>query len=66
MDRLTRRERQVLAGLRAGLGDKGIAERLGISEHTARNHVRSIMTKLRAGSRAEAVWLSRSVVAVLP
>jgi two-component system, NarL family, response regulator YdfI len=52
---LTRREREVLQMLAAGLGNKEIAARLGISEHTVKFHVTSILGKLGAGSRTEAV-----------
>jgi NarL family two-component system response regulator YdfI len=38
-----------------GLGNKTIAYRLGISEHTAKFHVGSILRKLDAASRTEAV-----------
>jgi DNA-binding NarL/FixJ family response regulator len=52
---LTARERQVLRMLGAGLGNKEIASRLKISEHTAKFHVASILGKLGASSRTEAV-----------
>ena len=52
---LTTRERQVLQMLAAGLGNKEIAARLKISEHTAKFHVASILGKLSASSRTEAV-----------
>ena len=52
---LTARERQVLQMLAAGLGNKEIAARLKISEHTAKFHVASILGKLNASSRTEAV-----------
>jgi DNA-binding NarL/FixJ family response regulator len=52
---LTAREREVLALLAEGLGNKGIASQLGISEHTAKFHVNSILGKLGASSRAEAI-----------
>ena len=54
---LTRREREVLQMLASGLGNKQIAVRLNISEHTAKFHVASILGKLGAGSRTEAVAL---------
>lgn len=54
-DRLTERELQVLQLLALGLPNKTIAVELGISEHTAKFHVGSIMTKLGAASRTEAV-----------
>jgi two-component system, NarL family, response regulator YdfI len=54
---LTAREIEVLGMLAEGLGNKIIAARLGISSHTAKFHVASIMTKLGAGSRTEAVTI---------
>jgi DNA-binding NarL/FixJ family response regulator len=55
---LTPREREVLALLAEGIGNKAIAARLGISEHTAKFHVNAILAKLGAGSRAEAIVLA--------
>jgi len=52
---LTPRERQVLDMMAEGLGNKEIAWRLQISEHTAKFHVSSILAKLGASSRTEAV-----------
>lgn len=52
---LTPRESQVLRMLADGLGNKEIAARLGISDHTAKFHVTQILGKLGAGSRTEAV-----------
>lgn len=54
---LTPREIQVLAMLAEGHGNKTIAWKLGISEHTAKFHVASILSKLDAGTRTEAVTL---------
>jgi DNA-binding NarL/FixJ family response regulator len=54
---LTTREREVLRLLAAGLGNKEIAAKLSISEHTAKFHVASILGKLGAASRTEAVAL---------
>lgn len=54
---LTRRELEVLQMLAGGLSNKEIAARLNISEHTAKFHVASILGKLGAGSRTEAVAL---------
>jgi NarL family two-component system response regulator YdfI len=53
--RLTPRERDVLRLLAAGTGNKSIARKLRISEHTVKFHVASILAKLNAGSRTEAV-----------
>ena len=52
---LTPREFEVLRMLADGLGNKEIANRLGISEHTSKFHVAQILAKLGAGSRTEAV-----------
>jgi NarL family two-component system response regulator YdfI len=54
---LTPRESEVLQMLATGLGNKEIAARLAISEHTVKFHVASILGKLGAGSRTEAVSL---------
>jgi DNA-binding NarL/FixJ family response regulator len=54
---LTPREVEVLRMLAEGLGNKEIATRLAISEHTVKFHVTSIFTKLNASSRTEAVTL---------
>jgi DNA-binding NarL/FixJ family response regulator len=54
---LTAREIEVLQLLAAGLGNKEIASRLAISDHTAKFHVAAIMGKLGASSRTEAVTL---------
>lgn len=55
LEPLTPREMQVLEMLAQGLSNKEIAARLGISDHTAKFHVNSILAKLRAGTRTEAV-----------
>ena len=52
---LTPRETQVLEMLAEGLSNKEIAARLGISDHTAKFHVNSILSKLHASTRTEAV-----------
>jgi two-component system, NarL family, response regulator YdfI len=52
---LTNREREVLQMLATGLGNKEIAARLVISDHTAKFHVASILGKLGASTRTEAV-----------
>ncbi len=55
---LTSREKEVLTVLAEGGSNKEIASRLSISEHTAKFHVASIMSKLGAASRTEAVTLA--------
>ncbi|MDZ8024600.1 MAG: response regulator transcription factor [Nostoc sp. SerVER01] len=52
---LTPREMEVLGMLGYGLGNKAIAKRLQISEHTVKFHVSSIFQKLGVSTRTEAV-----------
>lgn len=52
---LTRRESEVLQMLAGGLANKEIAGRLSISDHTVKFHVASILGKLGASTRTEAV-----------
>jgi two-component system, NarL family, response regulator YdfI len=54
---LTAREIEVLRLVAEGLANKEVAARLGVSEHTVKFHVASIMGKLGAASRTEAVML---------
>ncbi|HXI33736.1 MAG TPA: LuxR C-terminal-related transcriptional regulator [Gemmatimonadales bacterium] len=52
---LTQRETEVLRLMAQGLGNKGIAAALGISAHTAKYHVASVLAKFDAHTRTEAV-----------
>jgi DNA-binding NarL/FixJ family response regulator len=52
---LTAREREVLSQLGQGTVSADIAVKLGITKDTFRTHVRSILSKLNANSRAEAL-----------
>lgn len=52
---LTNREREILALLADGLGNKQIAARLGISTNTVKTHLELLFERLGASSRAEAV-----------
>lgn len=52
-DRLTEREVEVLQLVTAGLRNKEIAARLGITENTAKYHLKNILEKLHAESRTE-------------
>ena len=56
-EELTARELEVLAMLAEGLPNREIAERLGVSEHTIKFHISSILDKLGAATRTEAVTL---------
>lgn len=56
--KLSDREVEVLGLVASGLPNKGIARELGISEHTVKFHVGTILGKLGAASRTEAVTLA--------
>jgi DNA-binding NarL/FixJ family response regulator len=64
-EELTEREQQVLAMMADGFGNKEIAARLGISTHTVKFHISSILGKLGAGSRTEAVSIGMRTGRVL-
>ncbi len=55
---LTEREREVLSYLALGWETKYIAEELGVSWYTARNHIENLRTKLGASTRLEAVMVA--------
>ena len=54
---LTRRELGVLRLVAHGLGNKEIAGELGISTHTVKYHLASLLAKLGVHSRTEAVTI---------
>ena len=56
-EEITSRETDVLRMLAEGLVNKEIVARLGISEHTVKFHISSILDKLGASTRTEAVTL---------
>lgn len=58
VDTLSRRERDTLRLLAQGHTDKVIGRALGIAERTARHHVTSVLSKLGARTRAQAVALA--------
>ena len=57
--RLSPRERETLSLLTGGLSNSEIAERLGISEKTVRNHLSHLFDKLGVWSRAQAIVFAR-------
>lgn len=57
VEELTEREVEILRKLAEGLGNKQIASSLAISEHTVKFHISSILDKLHASSRTEAVTI---------
>ena len=56
--RLSARERDVLGGLACGDSTEQIALALAMSPHTVRTHLRNIMRKLEARTRAHAVAIA--------
>ena len=58
LDRLTDREREVVALVAEGLSNDEIAERLIVSPATAKTHVSRAMVKLAARDRAQLVVLA--------
>jgi len=50
---ITRRERQIVAAVLSGYSNKGIAEKLSISDQTVKNHLTSIFDKVGVSSRLE-------------
>jgi PAS domain S-box-containing protein len=63
---LTARQYEVLGLLADGLGTAAIAERLGVAEETARNHIRAIFRQLDVHSRLEAVVRAYSLGLLQP
>jgi DNA-binding NarL/FixJ family response regulator len=59
-EELTMREREILDLMATGLGNHAIAGRLSIAPKTVRNNVSSILSKLRAASRIEAIDRART------
>ncbi|MER7916237.1 MULTISPECIES: response regulator transcription factor [unclassified Streptomyces] len=57
-DRLTERERAVLALMAEGLANTDIGERLHLSTGTVKGHVTNLLGKLRVGSRVQAVLIA--------
>jgi DNA-binding NarL/FixJ family response regulator len=58
VDRLTRRETEILQGLADGVPTEGLAMKLGISRNTLRTHVQNILFKLKVHSKVEALALA--------
>lgn len=67
-EQLTAREIDVLNQLARGLANKEIADKLGISEYTTKDHLKSILAKLRVADRTQAVTaaLQRGIIRLSP
>jgi len=57
-DEITSRELDVLREISEGKANKIIASDLDISEHTVKNHIKSILSKLNANDRTDAVMIA--------
>lgn len=58
-DLLTERQQEVVALLAQGLGPAAIAERLGLTLPTVRNHISAVLHRLGCHSQLEAVAVAR-------
>jgi DNA-binding NarL/FixJ family response regulator len=58
VERLTRRETEILQGLAEGRSPERLADQLGISRHTLRTHQQNILFKLKVHSKLEALALA--------
>jgi DNA-binding NarL/FixJ family response regulator len=63
-EELTAREISVLKELARGLANKEIADKLGITEYTTKDHLKNILAKLRVADRTQAVTtaLQRGII----
>jgi FixJ family two-component response regulator len=58
VQKLTRREREVLAGVAAGLSNRLIGENLSISPRTVEIHRANMLTKMAANHTSEAIRIA--------
>jgi FixJ family two-component response regulator len=65
-DSLTRRERQVMAFVVAGLLNKEVAAKLGTTEFTVKVHRKGVMQKMQASSLADLVRIAENLGATSP
>lgn len=60
IDQLSRREMEVVSGVAQGLTNREIAKRLGLSEHTVKNHLFRVYDKLGVSTRVELLFMTLS------
>ena len=67
-ERLTPREREIVAGVAAGESNREVAQRLGLSEDTVKHHLTNVFDKIGVSNRVEltAYALSRKLAADVP
>ena len=53
---LSKREMEIVRGLAEGLTNRGIADRLGLSQHTTKNYLFRVFDKLGASNRSELLF----------
>ena len=58
---ISKREYEVLQSISEGLSNKEIAEKLFISESTIKTHVSSLLVKLNAKRRTQALQIAKSL-----
>lgn len=63
---MTEREREALSYLALGWETRYIAEELGVSWYTARNHIENLRRKLGASNRLEAVMIAMRLGIIPP
>ena len=53
--RLTKRELEVVTLIYQGLSNREISEKICVSEHTVKDHIKNIMRKMKADSRSKTI-----------
>ncbi|MEV7420597.1 response regulator transcription factor [Streptomyces sp. NPDC089919] len=66
LERLTPREREVLAHLRRGLPNAAIARRMHLAHGTVKDHVSAILAKLQVATRLEAALIADRAASIGP
>jgi DNA-binding NarL/FixJ family response regulator len=59
VDSLSKREQEILRAMSGGLSNKELADVLQVSVFTVKNHIHSILKKLKVSKRRDAIWIAR-------